>query len=317
MKKIFILSFLLFQTVFYSQDNNLGTQPVAGVTPIKRIDTGIPSKKESNTTKENAISAKTAGTPTGSSQEIGITEGSLSVSLTGAASYSIPISVPPGINGVVPQVNLSYSSQGGNGIAGYGWNIVGVSAISRIPSTMFHDGVIDGVDFDNLDRFALDGQRLILKTGIYGGDGAEYETENFSNVKITSYGVSPLGANYGPAYFLVKYPDGSQAEYGNLGYANSKIIWTIKYWKNPQGIAINYSYSNENNELVIDSINYGANGTFNSIIFSYHQRQRTEVTYIGGEVYPINNILKEIQVVGNSIGFRNYVLDHEVTSLGY
>ncbi len=59
-------------------------------------------------------------TATGSSSEVGVTDGSLSVSLSGTANYNIPISVPPGINGVVPQIGLSYSSQSGVGVAGYG-----------------------------------------------------------------------------------------------------------------------------------------------------------------------------------------------------
>jgi len=200
---------------------------------------------------------------TGNSPEVGVTDGQLSVSLTGAATYNIPILVPPGINGVEPKVSLVYNSQSGNGIAGYGWNISGVSAITRIPATKFHDNTIDGVDFDQYDRFALDGQRLILKSGIYGGDGAVYETENFSNLKIISYGVSPFGANFGPSYFEVLYPDGSKATFGNSNNSRSKNVWGITRWSNSQDLRIAYFYITSDNSLNLQYIRYGkrANNT--------------------------------------------------------
>jgi RHS repeat-associated protein len=259
----------------------------------------------------------------GQSTEVGVTEGELSVSLSGAATYTIPIAVPPGINGIVPQINLTYNSQSGNGGAGYGWNIAGVSAISRIPATKFHDDVIDGVDFNALDRFALDGQRLIVKSGTsgtYGADKTIYETESFSNIKITSFGVHPSGANYGPAYFLVEYPDGSKAYYGNSLDSRSVTNWSITYWENPQGVRISYAYSLSNNVLDITSIKYGSITTItpiNEIKFKYDARTRAEQFYIGGLSIIRNSILKEINVVGNGIGFRNYILDYETTSLNY
>jgi len=211
------------------------------------------------------VSAQTL--PTGSSTEVGITSGELSVSLAGAANYTIPISVPPGINGIVPQISLSYSSQGGNGVVGYGWNIAGVSSITRIPSTKFHDGIIDPVDFDSYDRFALNGQRLIVKTGsgAYGADQTLYETESFSNLKIKSYGVHPNGANYGPAYFTVEHPDGSKAYYGNSTDSKSITDWAITYWESPQGVRISYTYVLANNVLDIASIKYGTLSRFEKL----------------------------------------------------
>lgn len=248
------------------------------------------------------------------SSEVGITEGQLSVSLSGAATYTIPIAVPPGINGVVPQISLAYNSQGGNGMAGFGWNVSGISAITRIPATKYHDNVIDPVDFNALDRFALDGQRLIVK------NGAVYETENFSNVKITSYGVHPSGSNYGPAYFIVEYPDGSKANYGNSTDSRSITDWAITYWENPQGVRINYTYSSSNNILEIASIKYGGTASIasiNEIKFNYVARKRVEHSFIGGLTTIRNRILKEINVIGSGVGFRNYVLEPEETSLGY
>lgn len=260
---------------------------------------------------------------TAQSTEVGVTEGELSVSLSGGANYSIPIAVPPGINGVVPQISLTYNSQGGNGAAGYGWNIAGVSIISRIPSTKFHDGVIDPVDFNSLDRFALDGQRLIVKnetSAVYGADKTIYETESFSNIKITSFGVHTSGANYGPSYFVVEYPDGSKAYYGNSSDSRSVTDWAITYWENPQGVRISYNYSTVNNVLDIVSIKYGSTTTatpINEIKFKYVTRKRPEQSFTGGLSIIKNTILKEINVVGNGVGFRNYVLEPEETSLGY
>ncbi|GEM_PF-4873043 len=169
-----------------------------GIFPLTGVD-------QSSEVQAKSFSSKSA------SSGIGETLGELSVSLTGGAIYNVPIAVPLGINGVEPKIALTYNSQSGNGLAGYGWDISGVSVISRIPSTKFHDNYINAVDFDNLDRFALDGQRLVLKSGTYGANGAQYETENYSNLKIVSYGTSTFGTNYGPLYFIIYYPDGSIA----------------------------------------------------------------------------------------------------------
>lgn len=263
------------------------------------------------------------GSPTGNSLEVGVTKGELSVTLTGGSNYSIPISVPPGINNVAPEINLVYNSQSSNGLAGLGWNISGVSVITRVSSTMFHDGKIDAVDFDNLDRFALDGQRLVIKNGTSGGyglSGSVYETENYSNIKITSYGVHPNGTNFGPEYFTVEYPDGSKAYYGSN--VNSRTIndWAITYWENAQGVRINYSYTAANNNLSISSIKYGTTGnnpSINEIQFVYKNRLRPESAYINGYNFIKNVILSEVKVLGSSTGFRNYYLAHTATDMGY
>jgi RHS repeat-associated protein len=261
--------------------------------------------------------------PTGSSSEVGITEGDLAVTLSGAATYSIPIAVPPGINGIVPQISLTYNSQSGNGTAGYGWNLSGISSISRIPATKFHDNTIDGVDFNAMDRFALDGQRLIVKggtTNVYGANNTVYETENFSNIKITSYGIHPSGANYGPAYFKVEYPDGSKAFYGNSTDSRSITEWSITYFENAQGVRIGYTYNLTNNLLDISSIKYGTLTTvtpINEVQFVYEYRQRKESLYVGGQNIFRDKRLLEIKSISNSIGFRNYALQYTTTALGY
>ena len=169
-------------------------------------------------------SATTAGGVSGT--DLGITPSSLDVSATGAAVYTIPIAVPAGINGVQPNLALTYNSQAGNDIAGYGWNITGISKISRVGSTPYHNGQLTGVNLTETDQFALDGQRLLLKEGTHGADGAVYETENFSNVKVIAKGTFGNGI-FGPSYFEVLYPDGSKAYYGKGEKSSDPLQYNI------------------------------------------------------------------------------------------
>ena len=115
------------------------------------------------------------------------TQGSIEVNGGGQLQFTLPIALPPGVKSVAPQVNLGYTSGSGNGIAGYGWNISGITSISRMGKTIEKDGELKGVQLDYSDYYSFNGQRLILKTGEYGKDGAEYQTEKYSNVKIKSF----------------------------------------------------------------------------------------------------------------------------------
>jgi hypothetical protein len=149
----------------------------------------------------------------------GSTPGQFAVSPSGAATYSIPIQVPPGVAGMAPKLELVYNSQGGNGMLGMGWSLSGLSAITRCPRNKASDGVMGSVNFDANDRFCMDGQRLILvdatgnavpnQTG-YGAAGTQYRTETESFSKITANGT----AGNGPASFTVKTKSGLTMEFG-------------------------------------------------------------------------------------------------------
>ncbi len=117
---------------------------------------------------------------------VGASPGELKVNSQGAATYQMPIQVPPGRKGVEPKLRIVYSSQAKNGVLGQGFRLEGLSTILRSPSTRLHDGTIDAVDFDHLDRMTLDGQRLQLVSGRYGAVRSEYRTEvdTFSRIRV-------------------------------------------------------------------------------------------------------------------------------------
>ena len=100
---------------------------------------------------------------------------------------------------------------------GEGWQIAGLSSISRCAKTWAQDGAPRNVRLDLSDRYCLDGSRLRLISGSHGGDGAEYRTEIETFARIKSFGV----AGQGPQWFKVEMSNGLIYEYGNT--ADSRI----------------------------------------------------------------------------------------------
>jgi RHS repeat-associated protein len=245
---------------------------------------------------------------------VGTTAGNAAVSQSGAATYSIPIFVSPGTNGMQPNLSINYNSQAGDGLLGKGWSLTGISAITRMPSNHYYDGIVDAVNFSSNDRFALDGQRLVSTNGNYGADGTEYQTiqENFA--KVYSYGTS----GNGPMWFKAVAKDGTVMEFGNTtdsrhqadGTSNV-LTWYINKITDLRGNYITFSYMVTSTERYISKIEYTGNTStglnpYNSVNFSYQNRNYSQTSYVGGSY--INNyaIISKIKVMNESSLIREY-----------
>jgi hypothetical protein len=264
------------------------------------------------------------------------TEGKFSVGNDGSANYSIPIVVPPGTAGMQPQLALNYSSNGGNGIVGMGWGIDGLSQISRCATTLEQDGVINGVNYTNTDRFCLDGQRLIATTdtyntstkqyattSAYGANGTEYRTESANFAKIISYGV----AGTGPAYFKVWTKGGQIIEYGNTADSGIEAqgkptirTWGVNKISDTKGnyITVTYTEDNANGEAYVQRIDYTGNATSTPAVAPYANIQliyeaRPDITagYQAGSILKTTKRLTNIQTYNGSTQVKNYKLAYE------
>ncbi|WP_413998087.1 RHS repeat-associated core domain-containing protein [Flavobacterium sp. W1B] len=262
------------------------------------------------------------------SQNFTDTKGELQISNSGTATYNLPIAMPPSIKNVAPIINLTYSSGITGGLAGQGWNINSISTISRMATRRDIDGFVDGVDFDDNDKLALDGQRLLLKTGTYWADGSTYETEYKSNTKI-ELKVENGGAS---TFFIVTSPDGSRTWYGSKGsgsYQNATSVnaWYIVRFEDANANNIEYNYSNvvykSTNQLYINNITFSANQVAgivsqNKIVFNYRDAKRVERDFIKGDPIYATKILDNIQVLTDNVLFRKYQLTQmEDHNLGY
>jgi hypothetical protein len=175
--------------------------------------------------------------------------GQFAVNQAGAATYSIPIAVPPGTAGVMPSLSLDYSSQGSNGLLGIGWTLGGLPSIGRCAQTVAQDGVAGTVSANSSDRFCLDGQRLVAISGSYGADGTEYRTEVESYSRIVSHGVA---GGTGPAWFEVHTKSGQVMWFGNstdsqVVFQGTTIVdsWALTRITDSKGNYYTVSYNND------------------------------------------------------------------------
>lgn len=284
-----------------------------------------------------------ANNPTGSSapdkQSFHDTKGEIDITSSGQLQFTLPIALPPGVKSIAPQINLSYTSGSGNGIAGYGWSMTGITAISRIGKTIEKDGNVKGVQLDYSDVYSFNGQRLILKAGEYGKDGAEYTTEKYSNIKIKSLGTYSLkGQDIGPVQFEVTFEDGSQAWYGsyNSGFndkadATTPNEYNIVKWKDIHGNYISYNYESKSSTsgfrsvdsvVRISSIEWGGNEAlgkphFNEISLRYTDRVFKELNYLQGVEFQQDKLLKNVVVMSNGKQFKRYEIEYDGNGTTY
>lgn len=235
---------------------------------------------------------------------VGSIQGSGSVTSSGAFSYNVPLVLPPGINKMMPEISVTYNNQNRGGMLGRGWDISGLSSITRTTTTIYHNANIDPVDFDGNDVFLLDGQRLIV-TSKSGNGNYEYVTENKNFSKITSTGLQGTG----PAQFTVTTKEGVVYEYGattdSRMLANGKqdvMIWALNRVYDANGNYIEFSYYNDPTwgEYRIAFIRY--TGNFNAgstppteIAFNYEYKNDKNVLWVNGsrvqDVWRISNIV--------------------------
>lgn len=250
----------------------------------------------------------------------GALAGTFDVDPSGAATYAIPLAVPPGTAGMTPGLSLNYSSNAGNGPLGRGWSLGGLSIITRCPQTYVQDGQPGAVRLDAADRFCLDGQRLVAVSGIYGADQTEYRTETESFARVVSYG----GSGAAPDYFKVWTRQGQLIRYGfnpdsefNPGAGNA-LLWAADRIEDRSGnyLAVRYledTLTGEHYPLRLDYTGNDAAGVlpYNSVRLVYETRPDRSSGYVGGNAVASLQRLSNIQVYDGTAMVRDYRLAYD------
>ncbi|HET7586778.1 MAG TPA: SpvB/TcaC N-terminal domain-containing protein, partial [Gammaproteobacteria bacterium] len=271
-----------------------------------------------------------ATSATAQTNTVGAIPGHFSVTPTGAATYSIPFDLPPGIGGLTPHLGLAYSSAAGNGLAGYGWSLAGFSAISRCAKNLSADGKVTAVTFTSEDRFCLDGNKLRRKVGTYGANGSTYRTEHETFSRITSYtsgGTGPV-PGVGPQWFKAETQGGLTYEYGKttdseiLNGSNSAVrVWALDRITDKYGNFIQFEYTNDTathsyRPAKVSYTGHGSLAPTHTVVFTYETPPsgvNIVPAYIAGTMVRETKRLASVTVKYLAGLVHSYTLDYETS----
>lgn len=255
-----------------------------------------------------------------SDKSVGGVPVSFDVLQTGAATFSIPVECPKGVNGMQPNVSIGYSSLSGEGYAGWGSSVHGLSLITRGVKTVYYDGAASGRDFSENDALYLDGKRLVQKYGNGIVSGATFVSETDPYSVFTICGSGP------EMWICGRLSNGNTVWYGRnidarqfiTTFSDVTVVnaWYLNYVEDRNGNAMGIMYSRDNGTVYPWYISYGRNVKENteynmSVTFGYEPRDSSLPYMISGIKCSNSLRLKTIETSCNNKLYRKYSLDYE------
>jgi RHS repeat-associated protein len=232
----------------------------------------------------------------------------------GLMSYSVPLTVPGGREGLTPVLSFEYSSGAGNGLMGLGWGMPS-SSIERTT----HRGL---PRYTTSDVFAADGGEHLVYVGSSGGVRtyrARYE-RGFVRYRWHAAGDGKAG------YWTAENPDGTVDYYGAdrtgqlvssarvTGPAGEVFRYHLVERVDPFGNRMRFEYVNTDGEVLLDTIAYAfsASGTPRyRVSFVYETRADQVSDATAGFEVPSAQRLSEVRVYAGTEVVRRYDIAYE------
>ncbi len=258
----------------------------------------------------------------------GVTPGRFSVSDSGAANYTLPISVPAGVAGMSPELAVTYNSQGGNGLMGVGFGLSGMSAsIHRCGASHIVDGKATGVKYDDTDMLCMNGQRLIRVSGTHWRNGTVYRPEVDSFDKVV-YRTGTTGTGEATDYFEVYTRDGEIHTYSwRVGVSSEGLLprrnvssWLKHVEQDRAGNRIYYRYKStaqgDGERFLPDEIIWGAKNLSagnRKVVFEYRTRPDRRVSYLRGIKSESKHLLWRIKTYIDDTLVKEYRFSYQTS----
>jgi RHS repeat-associated protein len=169
----------------------------------------------------------------------------------GSGSYSVPIHLPKGPNGICPSLALTYSTGAGNGPFGFGWRL-NIMRVERRTDK--------GIpEYSDKDTFVIGDAEVLVDVG---GDRYRPKSDTkFWYIEKLANGWK-IRTGDGKTLFLGCSPESRESHNGK------DFAWYLEEEQDAAGNKINYSYIRDGERLYLDRINYG----IFSVVTKYEDR---------------------------------------------
>ncbi len=183
---------------------------------------------------------------------------------SGIVTYNIPITLPPGTAGMLPELALRYDTRPADGTMGPGWRLG-----------------LDAITLCNRDAksFCFARRKLVPIKGENGADGTEYRQEFENFTRVFSHG----GSGGSPEWFELQLKNGTRLELGRSNDSRGAGRWQLNRAADVLGNYFTLQYGGDASYPV--RIDYTANDRaglkpYNSVRFAYEDGARHRLTHL-------------------------------------
>ncbi|MFG6093890.1 SpvB/TcaC N-terminal domain-containing protein [Leptothoe sp. ISB3NOV94-8A] len=251
-----------------------------------------------------ATSSDIVSLPSGGGQLAGLGETFQPNLYTGTGNYSIPISCPPGINGLKPELILGYTTGGGNGPFGMGFQL-GVLSISRATQKGIPKYRNTSSSTDK-EQFQFSGAQNLIDCGNNRYRPKFDQTFWLIERKKEHWEVTTKD---GSVHYLGTT---SNSKVSNSDRRRTRVFsWLLDRMVDPNGNEIQYSYLEDESQRYVESISYGP---FEILIDYIDTRPDPFISRRAGFVIETRFRAQRIRVISHRNGtreLRRYELEYE------
>ena len=228
---------------------------------------------------------------------------------TGGLSYSIPITLGPLVQ-LAPTLSLVYNSQAGDGVAGYGWSLAGLSSILPTNKTIHFDGGAGSPTWSpsplSWEAISLDGVRFVPNVDhVLQGDYPMITEQGNILGRVRENG------------YEVRYPNGTVGIYELSTSTPRRYGAPLSRLTDHLGNSVTFAYDRVAGidyiqKIILHRIDGGRGGEqAERVEFFYEDRKAFTEGYAYGEPVAQKKLLKRIIVYSGGEELMTYELQHE------